>query len=123
MRRLAAGLVVTLGILLGPRLACAQRTPAADSLLDRMTGHWVLRGTIDGRATTHDVVAEWVLGREYVRLHEVARERSPTGAPAYEAIVYIGVPMHLLIKSLLPSPAAGGALNTTTSPCLGPRRR
>lgn len=90
MRRLAAALVVTLAILLGPRLACAQRTPAADSLLDRMTGHWVLRGTIDGRATTHDVVAEWVLGREYVRLHEVARERSPTGAPAYEAIVYIG---------------------------------
>ncbi len=90
MRRFTAGLAVLLGILAGARCVRAQRTPAADSLLDRMTGQWVLHGTIGGQQTTHDVQADWVLGREYVRLHEVARERDARGAPAYEASVLIG---------------------------------
>ena len=31
-----------------------------------------------------------MLGREYVRMHEVSRERAPNGKPAYEAIVLFG---------------------------------
>ncbi|MGD1148337.1 MAG: hypothetical protein ABR961_10360 [Thermoanaerobaculaceae bacterium] len=61
-----------------------------DPLLDRMTGTWVLRGTIAGRETTHDIVGDWVLGHQYVRLHEVSREKSAGGQPEYEAIVFIG---------------------------------
>ncbi len=70
--------------------ATAQQPGLADSLLDRMAGRWVLRGTIAGRQTTHDVQADWVLAHGYVRLQEVARERDARGAPAYEAIVFIG---------------------------------
>lgn len=72
--------------------AAAAAQPAAfhDPLLDRMTGRWVLRGTIAGAQTTHDVEAEWVLGREYVRMREVSREKRADGAPQYEAIVFIG---------------------------------
>ncbi len=67
----------------------AQSLPA-DSLFDRLIGHWVLRGTISKQSTTHDVTFEWMLGREYVRMHEVSRERAPNGKPAYEAIVLFG---------------------------------
>src|SRR6185437_12575671 len=38
--------------------------------------------------TTHDVEAKWVLNREYVRIHEVSREKGEKGAPAYEAIIF-----------------------------------
>jgi hypothetical protein len=71
--------------------SAALRQPAfQDSLLDHIVGQWVLRGTIDGSETTHDVTAEWVLGHEYLRLHEVSREKDAEGQPAYEAIVFIG---------------------------------
>ncbi len=85
------GLLVCAASAAGPRSACAQQVPVRDSLLDHMVGRWVLRGTIGGQATTHDVDAEWVLGHEYLRLHEVSRERAADGSPAYEAIVVVGV--------------------------------
>jgi hypothetical protein len=67
----------------------AQSLPA-DSVFDRLVGHWVLRGTIARQATTHDVSFEWMLGRAYVQMHEVSRERGPNGGPAYEAVVLFG---------------------------------
>ena len=67
----------------------AQQSVAQEPLLDHLTGNWILRGTIAGRETTHDVDAEWVLGQEYVRLHETSRERKAQGQVAYEAIIFI----------------------------------
>jgi hypothetical protein len=67
----------------------AQALPP-DSLFDRLIGRWVLAGTIAHHATTHDVTFEWVLGREYVQMHEVSRERAPNGTPSYEAVVMFG---------------------------------
>lgn len=67
-----------------------QPPPLRDVLLDHLVGKWVLQGTIGGQETTHDVEAEWVLGHQYVRLHEVSREQDAKGVPAYEAIVFIG---------------------------------
>ena len=61
-----------------------------DSLFPRLIGHWVLRGTIARQQTIHDVTFEWLLGREYVQMHEVSRERAPTGTAAYEAVVLFG---------------------------------
>jgi hypothetical protein len=61
-----------------------------DSLFDRLIGRWVLAGTIAHHQTTHDVTFEWILGREYVQMHEVSRERAPNGTPAYEAVVLFG---------------------------------
>jgi hypothetical protein len=72
-------------------LLAAERLPAqslpADSLFDRLIGHWVLRGPMARQTVTHDVTFTWVLGREYVQMHEVSRERAANGAPAYEAVV------------------------------------
>ena len=58
-----------------------------DSLFPRLIGHWVLRGSIARQQTVHDVTFEWLLGREYVQMHEVSRERAPNGTPVYEAVV------------------------------------
>ena len=75
-------------------LLSAHRLPAhalpADSLFDRLIGRWVLHGTIAHQQTTHDVTFQWLLGREYVQMHEVSRERAANGSPAYEAIVLFG---------------------------------
>jgi hypothetical protein len=76
------------GITIGCSVLSAQGTPQ-DSLLDRMIGSWVMEGQIGRRAVTHDVECSWVLGREYVQIHEVSREKSPSGTPAYEAIIYV----------------------------------
>ena len=92
------------------RPASAEPPVYADPLLDRFIGTWVLRGQIAGKDTTHDVVAEWVLGHEYVRLHEVAREKDGKGNAAYEAIVFIGSgrPSHEYACLWLDSTGGGG---------------
>jgi hypothetical protein len=53
--------------------------------MDRMVGEWVMTGTIAGEQVTHDVHADWILDRRYVRIHEVSRERDENGKLAYEA--------------------------------------
>lgn len=71
---------------------CCSASPHPErpaSLLDHLTGTWILRGTIAGKQTTHDLQAVWVLNHEYVQLHEISREKTATGRPAYEAIIYI----------------------------------
>ena len=92
------------------RPVSAQPPGYADPLLDHLIGAWVLRGQIAGKDTTHDVVAEWVLGHEYVRLHEVAREKDGKGNAAYEAIVFIGSgrPSHEYACLWLDSTGGGG---------------
>lgn len=60
-----------------------------DTLLNHMIGHWVLRGPMAGKSVVHDVSFAWVLGGEYVEMHEVSRERKADGTPAYEAVVYL----------------------------------
>jgi hypothetical protein len=78
---------VILGAVLWSAAATAQEDPNAAPvrLLGHLAGHWVMKGVIGGKLTTHDFDAEWVLNREYLRIHEVARK----GEPAYEAIVFI----------------------------------
>ena len=66
------------------------QTAHPDSLLDHLIGHWVLRGPMAGSQVVHDVTFRWVLNSEYVEMHEVSRERTTSGTPAYEAIVYLG---------------------------------
>lgn len=83
-------LKIFVSIMLVSFSASAQEAALKDSLLDHLVGKWVLQGTIAGKETTHDILAEWVLGHEYVRLHEVSREKDAKGQPAYEAIVFIG---------------------------------
>lgn len=77
------------GCLLSSALSASAQSVQRDSLLNHMIGRWVLRGPMAGKNVVHDVSFQWVLGGEYVEMHEVSRERKPDGAPAYEAIVYL----------------------------------
>ena len=70
--------------------AWAQRAPLESPLLDHLAGHWVLQGVIAGKPATHDVTAEWVANHQYLRLHEVSRDTTPDGKPAYDAFIHIG---------------------------------
>jgi hypothetical protein len=81
--------LVLLSLFVSAQPAFAQPAAPGDSLLSHLTGNWILHGTIAGRDTTHDIESEWVLNHEYVRIHEVSREKNGAGQPAYEAIVYI----------------------------------
>lgn len=76
-------------VCLAPLITSAQQPTAQDSLLDRMIGEWVLQGTIAERETIHDVIIDWVLGHQYVRIKETSREKDLNGNPLYEATVFI----------------------------------
>jgi len=81
--------MVVLALLCSPAPLFAQGLHP-DSLFPRLVGNWVLRGTIGRRQTVDDVNFKWLLGREYVEMHEVSRERAPNGKPVYEAVVLFG---------------------------------
>ncbi len=66
-----------------------ERTDEPVQLLDRLAGDWVLTGALGKSTSTHDVHGEWVLNHEYMRLHEVSREKKANGDPVYEAIILI----------------------------------
>jgi hypothetical protein len=70
--------------------AAAQRPEVNSPLLDRLAGDWVLQGTIAGRQVTHDIRAEWVANHQYLRLHEVSREKTADGKAQYDAFIHIG---------------------------------
>src|SRR4051794_32355846 len=86
-RRLLVALAFT--ALASPALAQRQTSSAPEALLDMMTGEWVMTGTIARKPTTHDVKADWVLEREYIRIHEVSRDKDGSGGIGYEAWIYV----------------------------------
>ena len=61
----------------------------AEAFLDRLAGKWMLSGKLAGREVTHDIAADWTLNHGYLRIHEISRERGPSGQAAYEAIIFI----------------------------------
>ena len=79
-------LIRALLVLLFARPLVAQSLPR-DSVLSRLAGRWVLRGTIASQPTVHDDTFTWMLNREYLQMHEVSRERTSAGTPEYEAVV------------------------------------
>jgi hypothetical protein len=84
------GRFLSLLILCSATVSVAQQPPVNAPLLDHLVGKWVLRGTIAGQETTHDVSAEWVLEHHYLVIHEVSRQMNGKGEPQYQATIYIG---------------------------------
>jgi hypothetical protein len=68
----------------------AQQTSFQDSLLDRMTGSWILTGIIAGQEVTHDLEISWILEHQYIQISEMSREKDPDGTAVYESLVHIG---------------------------------
>ena len=65
-------------VFLTPVTLIAQQTTSQDSLLYRLTGNWILQGTIAGNEITHDINTQWVLDHKFVQLKEVARKQFNT---------------------------------------------
>jgi hypothetical protein len=82
-------LIISMILLTAWGTVSAQPFTPQDSLLDRLAGKWVLRGTIGGKETTHDITAGWVLEHQYMQIKEVSREKDKNGRPEYTAIVYL----------------------------------
>jgi len=87
MRRLVKTILIL--TLLFPSTGKSQQTTQPDSLLNKLIGKWVLKGTIAGQETIHDIYAKRVLNGQYIQLIEVSREKDKKGNPLYEAVVYI----------------------------------
>ena len=87
MRLLVAFALTTL--VAPPSLAQDRAMSAAERLLDKMTGQWVMNGTIAKKPTAHDVDVDWVLKRQYIRIHEVSRDKDASDGIGYEAWIYI----------------------------------
>ena len=86
--RLVAGLAVW-SVVTSALLAQGPTQSEPDRLLQQMVGRWVMSGTIAKKAVTHDVDVDWLLKRQYIRLHEVSREQGVDGAAGYEAWIFI----------------------------------
>src|SRR5262245_59770940 len=84
------GVSVMACVLMAAAPAAAQQATLRDDLLDRLAGRWTLSGTIAGHETTHDVDAEWTMNHQFMRVHEVSRDRGADGRPQYEATAFIG---------------------------------
>jgi hypothetical protein len=94
IRRILASLCLVFGLAAplgfsGIALAQASEAPTPESLMGKMAGEWLMQGTIDDEKVTHDVSVDLILNRQYVRIHEVAREKDAAGEPAYEAWIHI----------------------------------
>jgi hypothetical protein len=70
-----------------------QAAPRAEEkhefLMERMTGDWVMQGKIDNAEVTNDVYVERILNRQYVRIHQISREKDAAGDPTYDAWIHI----------------------------------
>lgn len=76
-------------LVLIPGVAFAQQG-FGDDLLGHLEGTWVMTGKIAGGDIVHDLEASWVLDGFYLQFHELARQTTDEGKPAYEAIVTFG---------------------------------
>jgi len=56
-----------------------------DELLDRMTGTWILTGSLQGRPANHSVEVRWILNHQFLEI----REKDKTAA-GYEALALLG---------------------------------
>lgn len=64
-------------------------TSNPSSVLDKLEGEWVMTGTVANEEVTHDVRVDRILKRQYVRIHELSREKDADGEPDYEAWIHI----------------------------------
>lgn len=61
-----------------------------DPLLDRMIGHWTMSGMMVDRPVHQTVDAKWILGHQFLQIHEMGAIDPKTGKPEYEAMPLIG---------------------------------
>ena len=79
--------MIAIAVLAMPLAAKAARPKAfEDALLDNMVGHWTMTGTLVGKPLDHTVDVQWILGHQFLQIHETDKHTPPQ----YEAMPTIG---------------------------------
>lgn len=83
-------LLALLAALLPDGVGAQTSAPWPDSLVDHMTGAWIMQGKIMGRDAHHEVRAEWVLNHQFLSIHEKTAADAPSAEHRYEASWFLG---------------------------------
>jgi hypothetical protein len=83
-------LVAVLLVVLSPAVRAQAPAGWHDDLVDHLLGPWTLNGQVMGRDAHHDVVADWVLDHQFLRIHEKTSAGAPASERPYEAIWFLG---------------------------------
>lgn len=81
------GLLTTL---LSLRMSAQAPTEWQDGLASHLAGSWKLEGHVMGNNAHHDVQADWVLNRQFLRIQEKTTAEAPAMERRYDAICYLG---------------------------------
>ena len=87
--KFSLSLLVSLSAFLAVSSA-AQTAPAWRDLPGKMTGDWYLTGPVMGQQAHHQVHAEWVLNRQFLRIEESTVADAPKAERRYDAIWFLG---------------------------------
>jgi len=79
LRRIKCGVILFACI---SSLTAQRPLPWQDDLADKLTGNWNLEGTVMGRSAHHRIQAQWVLGHQFVEIHESALGLLPSVGPS-----------------------------------------
>ena len=61
-----------------------------DDLVNHLEGSWKLEGNVMGNQAHHDVQADWVLNRQFLRITEKTSANAPASERKYDSIWYLG---------------------------------
>jgi hypothetical protein len=61
-----------------------------DDLVNHLEGSWKLEGKVMGNNAHHDVHADWVLNRQFLRIQEKTTANAPATERRYDSIWYLG---------------------------------
>jgi hypothetical protein len=84
---------MTCGLILLACASCAtaqQPTAFHDDLADKLVGEWNLEGSVMGRSAHHRIQAQWVLGHQFIEVHEQTSPDAPASESRYDAIWFLG---------------------------------
>jgi hypothetical protein len=61
-----------------------------DGLVNHLASSWKLEGKVMGNNAHHDVQADWVLNRQFLRIQEKTAANAPATERRYDSIWYLG---------------------------------
>lgn len=87
--KIALSFLLIILCLLPPSLP-AQSAEDWREMPDHMTGSWHLTGEITGSGAHHQVHAEWILDRQFLRIREETAPDAPKTEKRHEALWFLG---------------------------------
>jgi hypothetical protein len=91
MRKKTATAVLLCMLFMFSKFAIPQQAAGrAGDLLDKMAGTWKVEGHVRTSPAHHTITAEWILNKQFLRLHEITSPDAPAPEKRYDAWWFIG---------------------------------